>query len=402
MHEYEWIWQNPSWTDFEYDAKALEKYHTKFMFNAQNMLSGIVRCPKNDQEDFRERFEIEVTGIEAYYTSEIEGENIRQESIRSALHYEFSRLNEQAAYTSSAGISKMMADLFMNYAEPLTHDRLHSWNKLLTSQDKTLQKHGAYRTHEEDMVIMSGAFGKEKFDFIAPPSRDVPELMDGFIAWYADTAPNGKNPLPPLIRAGLAHLYFVTIHPYEDGNGRASRAIAEKALSEYMDKPTLISLSHAISNSKKEYYAHLKNAQKYGLIQPWLEYFCETILEAQNLTRTKLKQAIVRKELEEQVMPTMSETQIRAVRKMVDCLSERDANDRTYDLKKYIKLSKQINPDRAEAELKDLVKRGILVPCENKTDRWKLNTQDTYDQGCRSLRRKVSPAKQNTPEHEMS
>jgi len=104
--------------------------------------------------------------------------------------------------------------------------------------------------------------------------------------WFQDTAPDGSNPLPALTRAGIAHLYFVCIHPLEDGNGRIGRAIAEKALAQSFGQPTLIALSHTIQKHKKAYYDGLEHNNKGIEITAWLVYFSKTILQAQLRTQS--------------------------------------------------------------------------------------------------------------------
>ena len=105
---------------------------------------------------------------------------------------------------------------------------------------------GAYRTHTDPMQVVSGALHKPKVHFEAPPSEKVPMEMERFIEWYNHTAPGASKPLPALTKAGIAHLYFVCIHPFEDGNGRIGRALIVKALSESLHQPLLIGLSYTI------------------------------------------------------------------------------------------------------------------------------------------------------------
>lgn len=109
---------------------------------------------------------------------------------------------------------------------------------------------GRYRTFSEPMQVVSGPLHRPLVHFEAPPSQQVMQEMDGFMKWFQDTAPDGRNPLRALTRAGIAHLYFVCIHPLEDGNGRIGRAIAEKALAQSFGQPTLIALSHTIQKHK--------------------------------------------------------------------------------------------------------------------------------------------------------
>ena len=151
-----------------------------------------------------------------------------------------------------------------------------SWNAELMQGRTDLERKGAYRTHNDPMQIVSGGLGMEKVHFEAPPSKSVPDAMKQFIAWFNQS----HDVLPPLIRAGIAHLYSVSIHPYEDGNGRMARALAEKALSQAAGSPTLSGLSRQIASKKPAYYNALeRNIQELD-ITDWLLYFANTTIDA--------------------------------------------------------------------------------------------------------------------------
>ena len=120
--------------------------------------------------------------------------------------------------------------------------------------------------------------------FEAPPSAKVPKEMAGFVKWFNRTAPNGKDPLPALTRAGIAHLYFESIHPFEDGNGRIGRAISENALAQSVGHPTLTALAATILIRRKAYYEALEVANKGNNPTPWLCWFAGTAIEAQRRT----------------------------------------------------------------------------------------------------------------------
>ena len=134
------------------------------------------------------------------------------------------------------------------------------------------------------MQVVSGRYDRPKVHFEAPPSADVPKEMEKFIGWFNKSAPGGKEPRTPLVRAGIAHIYFVSIHPFEDGNGRIGRGIVEKSLSQNMGQPALIALSSTIDDRKREYYEELA-AQSIGNdLTNWLIYFGRTIISAQKQT----------------------------------------------------------------------------------------------------------------------
>lgn len=143
---------------------------------------------------------------------------------------------------------------------------------------------GRYRTSEEPMQIVSGALGDPKVYFEAPPSAQVPKDMEHFIDWFNRTAPGGPEPLPALSRAGVAHLYFESIHPFEDGNGRIGRALAEKSLAQSLGQPTLVALAATILAQRKSYYHALETADQRLEITRWLTWFAAVVIEAQRRT----------------------------------------------------------------------------------------------------------------------
>jgi Fic family protein len=139
------------------------------------------------------------------------------------------------------------------------------------------------------MQVISGSVYRPKIHFEAPPSETLEDEMKNFIQWFNNSKPNNKRPLKTLNRAGLAHLYFVCIHPFDDGNGRIARALAEKALSQGLGEASLISLSQVIEKHRKQYYAILDASNRDLEVTDWLEYFSKTTLEALELSQKSIE-----------------------------------------------------------------------------------------------------------------
>src|SRR3546814_591335 len=139
---------------------------------------------------------------------------------------------------------------------------------------------GRYRTHEDAMQIVSGALHAPRVHFEAPPSDVVPMEMSRFIAWFNDSAPSSSNPLPAITRAAISHLWFESIHPFEDGNGRIGRAIAEKVLAQSLAAPTLTALAETIHRHRNAYYAALQLGSQRNDINAWLTWLADMDLEA--------------------------------------------------------------------------------------------------------------------------
>ena len=154
--------------------------------------------------------------------------------------------NDQVIDKRSKGIGQLMIDVRESYQEKRDKERLFLWHRMLLGTEKKI-KVGGWRDHQEPMQIVSGALGEEKIHYEAPPSIKVLQEMDAFIKWFNMTAPGGEKEIKKApVRCAIAHLYFESIHPLEDGNGRICRAIAEKALSQSIGRPALLSLSRTI------------------------------------------------------------------------------------------------------------------------------------------------------------
>jgi Fic family protein len=190
------------------------------------------------------------------------------------------------------------------------------WHTMLLAGDRDIAVIGGYRKHGDPMQVVSGPLHKRKVHFEAPPWDRVPEEMKAFVAWFNDTAPNGKQPLAALTRAGIAHLYFVCIHPFEDGNGRIGRAIAEKVLAQNLGQPSLIALAYTIERKRKNYYAALERNNKTNEITDWLTYFANTILEAQANTIKRLDFYLAKAKFYERMRGQLNERQEKAIARM--------------------------------------------------------------------------------------
>lgn len=245
-----WNWQQPGWPDFTHDSKALEPLEQQFLLQSGEFIGAFRHIGPDDQETFK----IELISDEAVKTSEIEGEILDRASVQSSLRHQLGLGIERPGLTpAERGISEMMLDLYRSYATPLADQTMFDWHAMLLSGDRSIKVVGGYRTHAEPMQVISGPEGQRRVHSEAPPSKRLPGEMKRFIAWFNDTAPGAKNPLPALTRAGIAHLYFVSIHPF-DGNGRIGRALAEKSLAQNLAQPSLIALAYTIERKRRDYY----------------------------------------------------------------------------------------------------------------------------------------------------
>ena len=308
--ENRWNWQQDDWPRFRVDKSALGEMEAKFLIHGGLLLGALLHI----RDDDKSALTVDLISNEALKTSEIEGEYLNRESVQSSIRRNFG-LDTDARRIPPAeqGIADMMMDVYRSFAEPLTDKTMFRWHGMLTAGRRDLKNIGAYRTDSEPMQIISGPIGDPKIHFEAPPSAAMEKEMEGFVNWFNDTAPHGNTALPALTRAGIAHLYFLTIHPFEDGNGRIARALAEKAMSQVLGQPTLIALSQTIQKNKKSYYEALHQSSGENEITAWLGYFADIVLQAQETTQRMIDFLIQKTKLYDRVKSQLNERQEKAL-----------------------------------------------------------------------------------------
>jgi Fic family protein len=272
-----WNWQQKNWPQFTYNAKLLAEFEKRLLLETGVSFGAI----KHLSADDKQQLTIELISNEALKSSAIEGEYLNRDSLQSSICRQFGLITDHRKVPpAEQGIAEVMVDLYQNFATPISHQQLYRWHNWVTAGRNDLHDVGRYRTHEEPMQIVSGPVYAPKIHFEAPPAAQMMSEMDQFINWFNRTAPDGNEPLAPLQRAGIAHLYFVSIHPFEDGNGRIGRAIAEKALAQCLGQPTLIALAVTIERHRNAYYSALESTNKQIDITNWLVYFAELMMSA--------------------------------------------------------------------------------------------------------------------------
>lgn len=350
-----WNWQQPDWPNFTYDPKALEPLEQRFLLQSGEFIGACRHVGPDDQETLK----IELISDEAIKTSEIEGEILNRDSVQSSVRQQLGLGQEKPGVKpAERGISQMMADLYRNYAIPLTDKTLFDWHAMLLGGDTSIKTIGGYRTHTDPMQVVSGAIHKRKVHFEAPPSARIPAEMKRFIAWFNSTAPGAKNKLPALTRAGIAHLYFVCIHPFEDGNGRIGRALAEKSLAQNLGQPSLIALAYTIERKRKDYYAALERNNKETEITDWLCYFADTVIEAQDNTLKRVDFYIAKAKFYETFRGQFNERQEKVIARMFK--EGIDGFKGGLSAENYISITKTSRAT-ATRDLQDLVLKGALT-----------------------------------------
>ncbi|EJN16297.1 hypothetical protein PMI42_00132 [Bradyrhizobium sp. YR681] len=350
-----WNWEEPTWPQFTYEAAALEPLEAEFLLRSGEFIGAFKHVRPDDQENLR----IELISEEALKTSEIEGEILNRDSVQSSLRHQFGLGDGQAgAPPAERGIAQMMVDLYLNFAGPLTDETMFGWHSMLMSGDRTIKTIGAYRTHPEPMEVVSGPIGRRKIHFEAPPSDRMAAEMGAFIKWFNGSGPDGMLPLPAITRSALAHLYFVSVHPFEDGNGRIGRALAEKSLAQNLGQPTLIALAYTIERKRKAYYEALERNNKRMEITDWLLYFGSTILEAQENTNKRVDFYIAKTKFYERLRGQFNDRQEKVIARMFK--EGIDGFKGGLSAENYITITKAPRATTTR-DLQDLVAKGALT-----------------------------------------
>jgi Fic family protein len=309
-----WNWQRRGWPQFSWDRSHLARAEDEFLVGG-GVFIGAVRHLGADDKD---QLAVEAMSTEALTTSAIEGEILDRASVQSSIRRQFGLATDHRRIRpAEQGISSMMVDLHRSFADLLSHEMLFAWHRMLAGDRRDLKDIGRYRTHRDPMQVVSGPIHEHKVHFEAPPSVEVPREMSSFLDWFNRTAPQGGERLPALTRAGIAHLYFVSIHPFEDGNGRIARAIAEKALAQGFGRPTLIALAATILLKRKGYYDALEANNKDMEITPWLGWFAATAIEAQRRTLALAEFLIDKTRLLDRLRGQLNERQEKALLRML-------------------------------------------------------------------------------------
>ncbi|MEM9338874.1 MAG: Fic family protein [Bacteroidota bacterium] len=308
-----WNWQRKNWPDFTYNKENFADYERQFLDSAGIIHGSIQHIDAQNQQLLK----VDLISNEAFKTSEIEGEILNRDSLQSSIRKHFGlKTDQRKVAPAEQGIAEVMVDLYQNHRVPLSDQLLFTWHQMLTNGRRDLTDIGRYRTHEDAMQIVSGEVSNPTIHFEAPPSTQVHMEMQGFIDWFNQTDHGKGNQLPALVRAGIAHLYFECIHPFEDGNGRIGRAISEKSLSQSLGRPTLIAISYMIEKSKKDYYAALERNNSGLEVNDWLYYFCETVLSAQDYTQKMINFIIEKGKFYRRFKSKFNERQGKVVERM--------------------------------------------------------------------------------------
>lgn len=378
-----WIWQQFDWPDFRYDKRILEDRDIAFRINSERLMGRFEALPMAYQKDAT----IDLMLSEAIKTSAIEGEELDRESVRSSLlSLMTSDTLPETSDQKAAGAASLLVDVRRNWQASLTHELLGKWQSMAVPEQRyrTIVR-GAYRNDPSSMQIVSGPYGRERVHYEAPPAARVPDEMAKFLGWYNQSSPlNGDQKMLGIAKAGIAHLWFEVIHPFDDGNGRVGRAIADHALSQYLGYPTTACLATAIEADKKSYYLQLEKASHGSLdINAWLDYFSDTVNRAQEIAREEVDFVLAKTRFYETYGGQLNDRQARLVSRVF--AAGRKGFEGGITTRKYEAITKCPNRT-ASRDLSDLVAKGILIPLPGggRTTRYELTTVEPGGRGQRT------------------
>ena len=354
-----YIWQHPDWT-------------SRLRWNSEQLLTPLAAARRRQGEilgkaaglgfDLGLEAQASILTDDAIMTAAIEGENLDRESVRSSVARKLGLPTAGLPVTTHHvdGLVEMIVDATHRFDEPLTEERLWGWNAALFPTGYSgMQKIivGDWRRSDEPMRVVSGPVGRETVHFEAPPAARVPGEMGRFLEWYADD----PDPEDGLLRAGLAHFWFVTIHPFEDGNGRLARAIADMALAR--DEGTglrLYSMSAQIHAERDAYYDILEQTQRGdGELTGWLTWFAGCLERAVTNSEERLDLVLIKARFwQGHTDVNLSERQRKVVNRMLDAGPGGFEGGLT--TRKYVGMTRTSRAT-AQREIADLVVKGLLV-----------------------------------------
>ena len=351
-----WIHEQDNWTSFQYDPSRLSGLIIAVHRNQAN-LTGDMRA-LGIHEQTQTLSDMLVSDV--LKTSLIEGERLDPASVKSSIarRLELDTTGLPRPARSVEGIAEITIDANLNYQEPLTEQRLFHWHAALfpTGTSNGLEiTTGNWRTDQGGpMRIVSGPLGNERVHYQAPPAAEVPAAMAEFLNWFE--APDGTD---QLVKAGLAHFWFEAIHPFDDGNGRIGRAIADLALSRAHETARrFYSLSSQIAADRQRYYRLLEtnmSGEASGDLTAWLEWFLESINEAIAKSARSLEGVLLRTQRWQQInQHSINDRQ----RKVISRVMEDDFQG-FINTRKYQKLAK-CSESTALRDINDLLAKGIL------------------------------------------
>ena len=355
MFSGKYIWQSPNWPHWQFDLHALAPALER-VSHAQGLLQGRLA---DVGMALRDQASLAVLTEDVLKTSEIEGESLNVASVRSSIAR---RLGVDIGALAPVdrhveGVVEMVLDATANSQKAVTEQRLFGWHAALFPTGYSGMSKLSVGCWRDDatgpMQVVSGPIGRQKVHYEAPPAAQVSADMVKLLAWINDPAPAA---IPALVKAGLGHLWFVTVHPFDDGNGRIARAIGDLLLARVDGSgQRFYSLSAQIQRERKAYYDVLEQTQKGGMdVTLWLQWFLQTLYQAIEQANHTLEDVLHKARFwRHWAMTPMNERQIKLLNRLLDGF------DGKLTTSKWAAIAK-CSSDTALRDITELLERGIL------------------------------------------
>ncbi len=356
-----WIWQQADWPGLQQGGLPVFRYDLSLltpMLRELHFLQGLLLGKMGVQDSDRAALDTLLANI--LTSSAIEGEKLNHSVVRSSLARKLGieELQPTATTLQSDGLAAMVTDAIGNWQQPLTLERLLQWHAWLFPSDSSLVQRvqGGQLRGDEPMQVVSGRIDRPKVHFEAPPRQVLERELKCFIDWF-----NGSKDyvnLDPLLRAGIAHFWFITIHPMEDGNGRLARLLTDLALAQAEHQSIrFYAMSVAILDRRSCYYDVLEQSQRGDTnITTWLSWFLDTLAASMRQVLADIEQTLQKTRFWQRVDQTqLSNEQVKVLNRLLDGdFSEGISNGQ------YSKVAK-VSPATATRHLAQLVETGCLV-----------------------------------------
>lgn len=374
----QWIWQQPDWPNFNWKAERLSPL-LRECIQAQGRLMGM---SSSVGSSLSAQSELDALLQNIVTSSAIEGEQLNVGSVRSSLarRLGLEQVEGDRVSQRSEGLAQLMLDATQSFAEHLTMERLLKWHGWLFP-DQAMEfvprgiRVGTLRG-DEPMQVVSGRLDRPTIHFEAPPRLGLELQLDTFLDWFEVS--RTQTDLDPLLRAGIAHFWFVTLHPFDDGNGRLTRTITDLALAQGEAQAIrFYAMSASILEDRSGYYRVLENSQKATSdITEWLEWFLQTLLRSLQQAIARIESVLAKSRFWQAHRESrLSAEQIKVLNRLLDG-GERGFED-GISAAQYQAVSK-VSKATATRHLTDLLERGYLkrLPGGGRNTRYKINDPD--------------------------
>ncbi|OUY05867.1 Fic family protein [Acinetobacter populi] len=357
---YNWIWQQPDWTAFTWQDEIILPL-TRHIHQKIGILLG-----QSQHDPEKDHLTLDNLIANLVSSSAIENESLNVYSLRSSLAKRLGVSLDQPYPSSdrSEGLANIMLDALNNFEQDLSIERLLQWHQWLFNEpDWTMQRIriGQLRGHEP-MQVVSGRIDRPTVHFEAPPREGLDQKLNEFIQWFNISRTNAL--LDPLIRAGIVHLWFVTLHPFDDGNGRITRTLTDLALAQ-MDQQSirLYAMSPVILNKRKSYYDILEHSQKGDAdITAWLSWFLQALDESLEQTLNRIERTLVKSAFWQKFSEVdLHEGQRKVLNRLLD--GGENGFEHGISASQYQKVAK-VSKATATRHLTDLLEKGCIVKME--------------------------------------